>query len=294
MSLDQLTLFQAASHANLSANQGNSWERQTPATSGRRLAALLPQHSRLGLLSKMLLTSFLWSSTLYKLTWKVKVTKSGRRYFQLAPSMRRTSAKERQSWPTPCASNPNENEDLAQWEARRAAVEATKKNGNGFGTPLAIAVKKAWATPTARESMPESMAAGMKRKSPSLTTLAKMWQTPLTSDANGIRKPDGKRGVGLNTQVMWSTPTAHDGKNCMLPPAAEQRQDIPGDLMRSGYSGYLNPAFVEMLMGVPVGWTELPDGPPIRAKTSSTTSRRGRSRSASKTTHDASTPSATA
>jgi hypothetical protein len=40
------------------------------------------------------------------------------------------------------------------------------------------------------------------------------WLTPTTSDTNGVRKPDGKRGLGLNTQAQsaWPTPAARDGK----------------------------------------------------------------------------------
>lgn len=43
--------------------------------------------------------------------------------------------------PTPAAMNPNDGEGFATWEARRLRVKATGKNGNGFGTPLAIAVQ---------------------------------------------------------------------------------------------------------------------------------------------------------
>lgn len=43
--------------------------------------------------------------------------------------------------PTPAAMNPNDGESFDTWEARRLRVKATGKNGNGFGTPLAIAVQ---------------------------------------------------------------------------------------------------------------------------------------------------------
>lgn len=43
--------------------------------------------------------------------------------------------------PTPAAMNPNDGEGLESWEARRQRVKLTAKNGNGFGTPLAIAVQ---------------------------------------------------------------------------------------------------------------------------------------------------------
>lgn len=44
--------------------------------------------------------------------------------------------------PTPSASNPNDGEDLEQWEARRERIKAQGKNGNGMGTPLGVAVRK--------------------------------------------------------------------------------------------------------------------------------------------------------
>jgi hypothetical protein len=43
--------------------------------------------------------------------------------------------------PTPAASNPNDGESLKSWEARRQRNLAKGINGNGQGTPLAIAVK---------------------------------------------------------------------------------------------------------------------------------------------------------
>jgi DNA (cytosine-5)-methyltransferase 1 len=45
--------------------------------------------------------------------------------------------------PTPAASNPNDGESLESWEARRQRNLAKKINGNGQGTPLSIAVRKA-------------------------------------------------------------------------------------------------------------------------------------------------------
>ena len=37
--------------------------------------------------------------------------------------------------------NPNDGEGLATWEARRQRVKERTGNGNGFGTPLAIAIQ---------------------------------------------------------------------------------------------------------------------------------------------------------
>jgi hypothetical protein len=43
--------------------------------------------------------------------------------------------------PTPAAMNPNDGESVETWEARRQRVMLTAANGNGFGTPLAIAIQ---------------------------------------------------------------------------------------------------------------------------------------------------------
>jgi hypothetical protein len=44
--------------------------------------------------------------------------------------------------PTPAASLVNDGENVANWEARRERVKASKVNGNGMGTPLTIAAQR--------------------------------------------------------------------------------------------------------------------------------------------------------
>jgi hypothetical protein len=65
--------------------------------------------------------------------------------------------------------------------------------------------------------------------------------------------------LSQNPSRMWPTPTAQDSKNSTLPPSQSSRDSIPGELLRDGESGELNPPFVEWLMGFPIGWTELKD-----------------------------------
>ena len=100
-------------------------------------------------------------------------------------------------WPTPSAINANDGEGLATWEARRQRIKAEKKNGNGMGTPLAIAIQ------------------------------------------------------------MWPTPRAGDG-----PKGGPNQRGSSGDLMLPSavqglVPGLLNPAWVEILVGLPIGWTDL-------------------------------------
>ena len=43
--------------------------------------------------------------------------------------------------PTPAAANPNDGESVETWDARRQRTQERVGNGNGFGTPLSIAVQ---------------------------------------------------------------------------------------------------------------------------------------------------------
>lgn len=96
---------------------------------------------------------------------------------------------ERLNWPTPDAAVSNDTEELASWLARRERVKATAQNGNGMGTPLAVAVRMpdAWSTPTASDSIDD----GARWSETQRTT---------TSDVlapTGVRDPS-TRGMKLN------------------------------------------------------------------------------------------------
>jgi hypothetical protein len=73
---------------------------------------------------------------------------------------------------------------------------------------------------------------------------------------------EGKRFPNLETVVgrMLPTPTVNDSKNGTLPPSQQDRDSPPGHLLRddltpTGGGMYLNPSFVEEMMGYPTGWT---------------------------------------
>jgi hypothetical protein len=59
---------------------------------------------------------------------------------------------------------------------------------------------------------------------------------------------------------LLPTPVANDSKNATVPPAAANWDSLPGalirdDLIQTGGPTYLNPSFVEEMMGYPAGWT---------------------------------------
>ena len=74
---------------------------------------------------------------------------------------------------------------------------------------------------------------------------------------------EGERFPNLETVVareMLPTPTVNDSKNSTLPPSQAIRNGLAGEMLRddsiqTGAGTYLNPSFVEEMMGFPVGWT---------------------------------------
>lgn len=112
-----------------------------------------------------------------------------------------------------------------------------------------------------------------------------LWATPNTMDYLDLRSPEAlyrqatttrkgrKRPANLREQVdsmsveiykkaNWPTPTAHLAKEGGYP--AEYTRNTPSLTAvamesegKSHSSGYLNPDWVEWLMGVPTGWTDL-------------------------------------
>ena len=61
---------------------------------------------------------------------------------------------------------------------------------------------------------------------------------------------------------MLPTPTVNDSKNSTFPPSQIDRDGLAGVMLRddsipTGEATYLNPSFVEEMMGFPVGWTVL-------------------------------------
>lgn len=146
---EQLTLFPADSPASRSVQLGSAEAVRMTVTSGQRCSELSRKFGPLGCLEKMLLESSTWRSTRCWLTWKVKATKQGRLYFQLAVSTPRTGVTEYASWagseerpiyfiPTPRTQN-------------RPVSEAAKKKYKS--SPSLEDYIRLWPTPTAQAGL---------------------------------------------------------------------------------------------------------------------------------------------
>jgi hypothetical protein len=209
-------------------------------------------------------------------------------------SRRRTSAGSGPTWPTPFAFY---DPASSSW---RTSVDSSAEGSRSLsatwppsGTTACGAAYRLppWAPPTS-------------------ATGSSWWPSPSASDYKGVSQP-GQRRSQLLERVLWPTPKASDGDKAGRP-RADHRGDLQavvrmwptpqardgqgrspqaqrwGDPSRHGgwnlddrvaaeqETGTLNPEWVEQLMGLPRGWTDI-GGPLPRARRSTAGRRRGRS-----------------
>jgi hypothetical protein len=141
---------------------------------------------------------------------------------------------EKQNWPTPRAGNPG-----------------SRPNGKG-GKILAEEAKKNWPTPTANEDKDQSTSwetlARLDKGGRILRRIASLHLTGQPDRAN-----PNTNGKSQGSQ-QWSTPQARDWKGAEGRAYKGQTKDLPA---QTEAQGKLNPDWVEQLMGLPVGWTDL-------------------------------------
>jgi hypothetical protein len=91
-----------------------------------------------------------------------------------------------------------------------------------------------------------------------LTDYIVMYPTPTATEYGRNKSTSEGSKVRLSLSSMartghWPTPTAHNAKEGGYP--SEGERNTPTFAWEAG--GKLNPAWVEWLMGVPIGWTDL-------------------------------------
>ena len=160
----------------------------------------------------------LLGSTLFRLTWKVRVTPSGRSIYALRASALSTSGNDSGSWPTPNAGPQNDTD--TEWENRREKCKA-KWGNNGFGLTLGMATQLAsWPTP----NVPNG---GRIPKGGSMSSTG---QTPA--------------GKKRQVDIQWVAKLTTLGETPNGCPAETEKP------------GRLNPAFPRWLMGYPPEWDD--------------------------------------
>lgn len=268
--LQQLTFLPEDSLASLSVQPGSEKARKMTATSGQRCLEsyrrLLPAGSSVRTLAAFLLGTAEWYSTKCLLTWKPRVTKSGRTLFQLAVSVPRTGETESGLLPTPRVS-----------EAEGAPVKNVERSNGSFsrvnrkGVRFGVKVKDVLASgliPTVRANEAKGSAyqydrGDHNRPRPTLTGLL---ATPQARDWRSAKRVNSHSPYKmLNEEIaMLPTPATRDYKG-----AGKQGQDTVDSVIergaRKGQLGEktgrkLQPAFALWMMGYPEDWCDLKDG----------------------------------
>jgi len=177
-------------------------------------------------------------------TWPVSgMTRNGVAYPQPTRAHPTAGSGSSSLLPTPAAGNFNDGETLESWEARRQANLAKGINGNGQGTPLAIAAQQLLPTPEASDATGGRVAAEMGGQRPSgskravtvATAVTHLLKTPTAQLATngGSQDPEkrkaGGHGPTLADQVehqLLPTPRATDGTK-----GGPNQRGSSGDLM---------------------------------------------------------------
>ena len=216
---EQLTLFPEDSHVNRSLMPGGEMARMMTVSSGLKCSELYENSGPLGSLVRMCLVSSIWHSTRCYLTWRERVTPHRRLLFRLAVSMPHTEETGLLLWPTP--------------------VHGHVTGGTGAMEIMKRFLQKGKIT---KEEYRSFVAGNGGRTNPELLEWLMGYQkaftqlipTPVASDANGTST---KRFLGGGyykanlKDLLETTPL--------------------------GIIGRMNPEYVELLMGFPIGWTEL-------------------------------------
>lgn len=217
----------------------------TPAGSGPLCDELSRIPGPVGWLLRTCVASSRWGTSRCALTWKKKVTTSGRLFYLLSASTRRTAESASGLWPTPQAS-PNQNRDT---QPKPSVVNGTHgwSLAGAAHDSLSLNPVRLWPTPSANEMRTTDPVRLLERREQCKAT---------ATNGNGFGLTLGN-AITLSEAGLWPTPTSRDHKD------GTNVENVPvnGLLGRAvgptKQSGALNPRWVEWLMGYPDGWTDL-------------------------------------
>jgi hypothetical protein len=203
--------------------------------------------------------------TTFARTWSVSATPSGFSILKLRLSERGTEGQGCSLWRTPKADDPNHG------PASEAGMTRRIEKGQSIRLQDQVNHPALFRTPDAgcsRGAQSEARFAESLKNGRLLTLndqIAHLFPTPKATDADkGTRSLEGSlkeaergHGIDLPSHVqIFPTMTANDSKN-NNPPSQRKENGRHSDQLNVIAGGSLNPDWVEWLMGLPIGWTDI-------------------------------------